>query len=415
MSGKINAKKLGIISLAILFLCAAAAAALLLLHVNRSDAPPKTEKDEYSDTDVNTDRNTTVEPDDEADTENTETDSQNEDYGVDAPPVSDDKPEDKTDDAPEDKTDDKASEKVEEPDTKEPSPTPPPAPIPTPVPDPKPAPTPNPIPDPKPSPTPAPSPTPVPPPDPTPEPTDKTDEVTALATLKDFLSSALAPIGNCLYVYGGGWNEADTGAGTEAMSFGPSPRWKQFYDSKDSSYDHKNHKYRIHDGLDCTGYIGYAAYQVFGDAYSKNGYVFPSGILVTEYKKLFGGSISYKGSIPERKAGDIMAKSGHAYIVLGTCSDGSVLIAHASPPNVTISGTTTSSGDKNSQALALAEKYMKEIAPNAYERYPHNCSRGFSYLTDYDLYRFPDSVISDPDGLRSLSPDELMSRLTEGK
>ena len=58
---------------------------------------------------------------------------------------------------------------------------------------------------------------------------------------------------------------------------------------------------------------------------------------------------------------------------------------------------------------------MKKIAPDAYGRYSSNCSRGMSYLTDYDLYRFPDEVLSDPDGYREMSVDDMMNDLTKDR
>ena len=238
-------------------------------------------------------------------------------------------------------------------------------------------------------------------------------EVTDTATVKSFLSSALTPIGSTLYVYGGGWNEADTAAGYETMTVGLSPRWKEFFDENNSAYDYSKTSYQIHNGLDCTGYVGYAAWQVFGDKYSKDGYVFASGKVGDSFTRIFGGSVTPRSQLPRRRAGDIMVKNGHVFIVMGECSDGSVLLAHASPPNVTLSGTCTPNGNKYSEALSLAEKYMKKIAPTAFERYPQNCSRGITYLTDYDLYRFPDTVLSDPDGLCSLSVDDLMAELTK--
>lgn len=37
-------------------------------------------------------------------------------------------------------------------------------------------------------------------------------------TTTDFLKNALKPVGQTLYIYGGGWNEAQTGSGTEALT-----------------------------------------------------------------------------------------------------------------------------------------------------------------------------------------------------
>lgn len=44
-------------------------------------------------------------------------------------------------------------------------------------------------------------------------------------TLENLLKTALLPIGNTMYIYGGGWNEEDTGAGIEAMTIGVSHKW----------------------------------------------------------------------------------------------------------------------------------------------------------------------------------------------
>ena len=50
-------------------------------------------------------------------------------------------------------------------------------------------------------------------------------------TTTDFLKNALKPVGQTLYIYGGGWNEAQTGSGTEALTLGFSKEWKSFYDT----------------------------------------------------------------------------------------------------------------------------------------------------------------------------------------
>ena len=56
-------------------------------------------------------------------------------------------------------------------------------------------------------------------------------------TLKQFITIAMQPVGKVMYVWGGGWNEADTGAGIEAMTIGVSPNWKAFFEKQDKDYD----------------------------------------------------------------------------------------------------------------------------------------------------------------------------------
>lgn len=232
------------------------------------------------------------------------------------------------------------------------------------------------------------------------------------ATVGELMCTATEPIGNCLYVYGGGWNEEDTAAGTEAMSYGISPRWVEFYNENDASYNYNTTRYQIHDGLDCTGYIGWCMYQMFGNTYSNTGYVFPSKLMAEEYKNLFGAQLTYAGNVEDFKCGDIMSKPGHAYIVLGSCSDGSVVFMHASPPDVSLCGTYTPGGKKNSEAVALAEEYMKKYFSDCYGRYPR-CSRNTAYLTDYHQIRLTDDVLSDTDGYRSMEAREILYDMFE--
>lgn len=42
-----------------------------------------------------------------------------------------------------------------------------------------------------------------------------------------------------MYIWGGGWNEEDTGAGVEATRLGLAPAWVEFTSQQDSSYDYE--------------------------------------------------------------------------------------------------------------------------------------------------------------------------------
>ena len=44
-----------------------------------------------------------------------------------------------------------------------------------------------------------------------------------------------------MYIWGGGWNEEDTGAGVEATRLGLAPAWVEFTSQQDSSYDYEDH------------------------------------------------------------------------------------------------------------------------------------------------------------------------------
>ena len=229
-------------------------------------------------------------------------------------------------------------------------------------------------------------------------------------TVKDLLSAAIEPCGRCLYVWGGGWNEEDTAAGPDAMREGPSPRWYEFFLENGPSYDVNSTKYQIHDGLDCTGYLGYSVYQVFGDAYSQTGYVFPSGKFAAGCLALFGGENIPVQNIRDYKPGDIMHKRGHVFLVIGQCEDGSLLFLHASPPALSLCGTPARDGSTSSQAVALATEYMSKYRSECFEKYD-TCLRGTGFLTEYDQYRWDENLLTDPDGYFQMTPREILDDL----
>ncbi len=66
-------------------------------------------------------------------------------------------------------------------------------------------------------------------------------------SVSDLMHYAFQPVGKCLYVYGGGWNEEDTVAGVEAMQKGVNENWISFYNKYDKNYDYKKTRYKIHD------------------------------------------------------------------------------------------------------------------------------------------------------------------------
>ena len=230
-----------------------------------------------------------------------------------------------------------------------------------------------------------------------------------MPTLKNMLLCGLTPIGKCLYVFGGGWNDENTAAGTKAKTIGLSKSWESFYNKNDSSYDYEKTKYRIHDGLDCTGYLGWLMYQIFGDTYSDNGYVFPSAQTAEKYAEIFGGKVIPKEKLTHRQCGDIMCKDGHVYITVGECSDGSIVILHASPPSVSLCGTAAYE-NRNSAAIRLAKQYMQAYFPKCIEKYP-NYARNSAYLTEYDAVRWNGDILQDPDGYRKMSAEDILADL----
>lgn len=234
---------------------------------------------------------------------------------------------------------------------------------------------------------------------------------TGTRTIKNYLAGALQPVGQALYVWGGGWNDS--------TRKGVSPTWTSWYNKwlpKPSSYDYNNYRdlstTNRARGLDCSGFVGWAAYQVMQSASNVgSGYTVVSGDIGSYYKKtLKWGTIITQSSLSKNgwtlNPGDIGYNDGHTWIVLGQCSDKSVVIVHSTPQaGCQISGTTTPSGDYSSEAVALAKKYMA-LYPG-YTKFEYHPSAG-NYIRNGNYLRWNSSTLSDPEGYANMTADQIL-------
>ena len=230
-------------------------------------------------------------------------------------------------------------------------------------------------------------------------------------SMENLLLTAKQPIGSTMYVWGGGWNEEDTGAGIEAVTIGVSPRWKEFDAQQDRIYNFKDTEYQIHDGLDCSGYVGWVIYNVFeptNGSSEEDGYVVKATSMAETFAGLGWGTYQKASDVTEWKPGDIMSMEGHVWICIGMCEDGSVLLMHSSPPGVRISGTYMADGRK-SQAVELAEQCMRENYPLLYADYPE-CGVKNNYLTTAAQMRWNDTL-SDEYGIQEMDAYEVVEFL----
>lgn len=228
-------------------------------------------------------------------------------------------------------------------------------------------------------------------------------------SILDFLEIAAAPVGSTMYVWGGGWNEADTGAGIEAVTLGLSERWAAFAKEQDSGYNYKDHRYQIHDGLDCSGYVGWAVYNVMETENGGEGYVSSSTGMAQALADRGLGEYISREDMDRWLPGDIMSMKGHVWISLGMCGDGSVLLLHSSPPGVIFCGTALAD-DSDSQAVKLAQTIMSTHYPDWYARYP-DCSRPASYLEKSSAMRWNTNVLADEEGIRQMSAEQVVNLL----
>ncbi|MCI5893210.1 MAG: hypothetical protein MRZ66_07405 [Clostridiales bacterium] len=239
-------------------------------------------------------------------------------------------------------------------------------------------------------------------------------------TLKNFLSIALKPVGSTMYIWGGGWNEENTGAGKDAMRIGVSPKWKEFFECQTSKYDFKNYLNLRHCGLDCSGYVGWVMYNYIkcsGIKTDNCGYVFKAGSQAERFADMGFGSFTKNTEVKDYMPGDIMSSSNHVYIVIGSCEDGSLVLLHSSPPGVQICGTCSADGSRFSSGVYLARAYMNAYYNEWYQKFGYRI-RDTSYLTEYSQFRWNSndkSIMCDPDGLLYMSTSEVLASLFDDK
>ena len=242
-------------------------------------------------------------------------------------------------------------------------------------------------------------------------------KVISKSTIRNLLKTALGPVGTTLYVWGGGWSTDPNGpaSGIDAVTIGVPARWKEFFNMYGSGYNYRLTRYQSRDGLDCSGYVGWVLYNTFNTKSGNDGFVMLAQHMASTYASWGWGSYTPAGSFSDFRAGDIMSlASGHVYITLGQCSDGSVVLLHSSPPGVMITGTSTPSGNSFSEAAALSSKYMKKYFPDYYNKFSGQLSRGTSYLTNYSRMRWRltgKCVMTDPDGFREKSASQILRKL----
>lgn len=235
---------------------------------------------------------------------------------------------------------------------------------------------------------------------------------TGKKTIKNYLEIAMEPVGSTLYVWGGGHDDYNGGDG---VRIGVNPQWQEWFDANGSGYDWTSYRYKYGYGLDCSGFVGWATYNVMNTESNQRSYASTSTGMPSYYAGLGFGTYYGNTSAMEFTAGDVVSMSGHVWIVVGQCDDGSAVIVHATPPGVQISGTVAADGSRDSEARALAEEYMDEYFPEYHAKF--NFSMGsMSYLKNVNRMQWDvtgTKYMSDPDGYTQMDADEILEDLFE--
>ena len=230
-------------------------------------------------------------------------------------------------------------------------------------------------------------------------------------TLKNFLQTALMPVGNVLYVYGGGWDWQDVGASVQARTIGVSEVWTNAFAQADAGYCYKDAEHPSEStypfeswnqynylGIDCSAYLGWTLYNTFyTESLAHPGLVGYASRTARNVAENYGMGV-WNHEETQLRPGDIISKKGHTWICLGCCADGSAVGLES---NILSSRTGALGGgvqifavspkgedDTSCEAYRLAEEYMTKYYPQWTERYPI-CVREFAHCME-----FPDDSAS---------------------
>lgn len=263
-------------------------------------------------------------------------------------------------------------------------------------------------------------------------------------TLKNFLASALQPVGTTLYIYGGTWDWQDDESSINSTSIGIADSWVDFFQYQDADYSYSldetdnardyypngswNQYYYA--GIDCSGYVGWAIYNTLNQTDGNEGYVMSATKMAKTFSEKGWGTYTQDISIPKNdkesnfKPGDIFSMNGHVWICLGTCSDGSIVIMHSTPSD---SKTGKPGGgaqisalgyDKDCEAYKLADYYMTRYYPKWSERYDavlKDINAYTKFKMDSKAGKFSwdleNGVITDPDNFVNKSPENILKEL----
>ena len=229
-------------------------------------------------------------------------------------------------------------------------------------------------------------------------------------TIKNYLLNALQPCGRVLYIWGGGWNQGNIK--------GVPSSWTDWYNSQGSSFNYNNYRdlsaANRAKGLDCSGFVGWAAYQIMqSSSYAGYGYTVVSGSVGGSYIGRGWGSILTQSQLAasgyKMYPGDIGYDANHVWIIVGQCKDKSCVVLHSTPQaGVQLSGTPTPSGNYDSRAVQVCERYMR-LYPG-FSRFPYRTSCG-NFITRSNYFRWNRSTLADPDGFMNMNAEQVLSNL----
>ncbi len=254
-----------------------------------------------------------------------------------------------------------------------------------------------------------------------------------LRTIKNFIKTSFEPVGTTLYIYGGAWDFQDIGSSNQARKIGLDSSYTDFFKNNDLNFTYKaknplnsyypsmQYNEYYYAGMDCSGYVGWAMYNLLNTQSNNKGYVEPAKTMSQTFSEKLGlGTKTLKFKPSDFKPGDIYSMSGHVWISLGACKDNSILILHSTPSDsytkMPGGGVQLSAlGKKGSEAHKLASVYMNRYYNQWNSRYPV-AVKSYKDYTDKSKdvlgkfsFNINETGVLDPDGYLNMTPRQVLA------
>ena len=255
---------------------------------------------------------------------------------------------------------------------------------------------------------------------------NKFGAVTGRRTLKNFLATVLSANGHVLYVWGGGQGLDDNNGHKLSDLHGIIPEWDAFYKKHHDAGYYAWYKTGVagKQGLDCAGFVRWALNNtMFEDPKNFIWYDTAPRTTVNAQNKGWGKRYSANWLFYNVQPGDIVNSSGHIWVIIGKCDDGSRVICHSSASDQGNSGGVHLSGT-GGKAKELAIKYNEIINSTMNELYgtekgPWFAARGVSKfnrggdvypLNSNTVYRWNigPSGLADLEGVANMSAEQVL-------
>lgn len=190
-------------------------------------------------------------------------------------------------------------------------------------------------------------------------------------TVLNLLRTAMQPMGTTLYIYGGGWNEQDTGADVAAVRRSPLRRGALSFSRKTpptTTAAFSTPGFAAADSTARDTSAGRSAPRCTAN---------PKTRVTSAPRPKWRACSAARGlgtllrSPTDFLPGDVFSMSGHVWLCVGACRDGSLVIAHSSPTpdrtgtgrggGVQLSAIPACDSRPRCEAFDLARHYMRRF------------------------------------------------------